>query len=301
MSPDHLTDNDLELSALYALGALDAAESAALEARVRRGEPALAAEIQSMKAVAALLGRTAAAEAPGALRQRLLERFRAERASVLIRAGEGEWQDGIVAGMRSKRLFLDEVAGRLTSLARMNPGASYPAHRHAGTEELYLLDGTLMVDGQVLGVGDFCCAPAGSSHLQARSDRGCTFILTASTRDELIPEPVAPSSGLVFVRASAGGWRDSTTPGVSTRLIFKDAARGTRTMLVRMTPGTRLPRHRHATAEQFYMLEGDGQVGGALLSSGDFYAAPEGSTHEGSSTEGGCTFLLIGSRLEAVS
>ena len=301
MSSDRLSDDDLDRSVLYALGALDPAGVLGLETRLGGGEPALAAEIQGMQALAALLGQAAAVEPPAELRQRLLDRLRTERAVVVTRATQGAWQAGIVAGIRTKPLLLDEAAARATSLVRIEPGARYPAHRHASTEELYVLDGALLVEGELLGPGDFCGGPAGTSHTQTRSDRGCTFLLTASTRDEILPGPGSPSPGLIVVRAHDREWRDSATPGVATQLIFEDAARRTRTMLVRMTPGARLPRHRHATAEQVYMLEGDGRIGGVVLGAGDFYTAPEGTVHDAGWSADGCTFLLIASRLEAIA
>jgi quercetin dioxygenase-like cupin family protein len=67
---------------------------------------------------------------------------------------------------------------------------------------------------------------------------------------------------------------------------------------VKHLAGARLPRHRHLTAEQVYMLEGDGHVAGHMLGPGDYYQMPAGSVHEVSYTEGGCIFLLIASRVE---
>lgn len=100
------------------------------------------------------------------------------------------------------------------------------------------------------------------------------------------------------VRASEGAWRDGPTDGVAMKPIFSDPARQAYTSLVRMRPGTRLPRHRHLTTEQVYMIEGDGHVTGHVLGPGDYYQMPAGSVHEVSYTEGGCTFLLIASRVE---
>jgi len=301
MTPDRLSDADLDQSILYALGALEPADLATLERRLGRGEPALAAEVQRMQTVAALLGQAAVVTPPAALRRRLLDRLRTERVVVVIRAAQGEWRAGIVPGMRTKSLFLDEPGARATSLVRMDPGARYPAHRHAGTEELYVLEGTLIVEGHLLGAGDFCAAPEGTSHAPTWTDRGCTFLLTGSTDDAIVPELASPSGGLIFVRAQDHDWRESATPGVATRLIFKDVVRGTRTMLVRMAAGARLPQHHHASAEHIYMLEGDGRVGGVMLGAGDFYGAPEGTAHDTTWSAGGCTFLLMASRLEAVA
>jgi len=44
---------------------------------------------------------------------------------------------------------------RVSMLVRLAPGAAYPPHRHAGIEELYLLDGELMIDDKTLHPGDY--------------------------------------------------------------------------------------------------------------------------------------------------
>jgi quercetin dioxygenase-like cupin family protein len=102
---------------------------------------------------------------------------------------------------------------------------------------------------------------------------------------------------LVFVRALEGVWRDGLTDGIAIKPIFSDPARRAYTSLMRMRPGDRLPRHRHLTTEQVYKIEGDGHV----LGPGDYYQMAAGSVHEVSYTEGGCTFLLIASRVELLN
>jgi quercetin dioxygenase-like cupin family protein len=49
------------------------------------------------------------------------------------------------------------------------------------------------------------------------------------------------------------------------------------------------------------MLEGGGHVAGHGLGPGDYYHMPAGSVHEVSYTEGGCSFLLIASRVEILA
>ena len=194
----------------------------------------------------------------------------------------------------------EQVTERFTALVRMDGGIRYPPHRHTDTEELYLLEGDLTVEGQVLREGDYCAAIAGTIHGGTYSQDGCTFILIASAPERL-PEAsdVAGSQAdLLVVRASEGAWRDGPTDGVAMKPIFSDPACQAYTSLVRMRPGARLPRHRHLTTEQVYMIEGDGDVAGHVLGPWDYYQMPAGSVHEVSYTEGGCAFLLIASRVE---
>lgn len=95
-----------------------------------------------------------------------------------------------------------------------------------------------------------------------------------------------------------GRWQKGPAPGIETRPIFADGVRGTVTALVRMASGSTLPRHHHATPEQFYVLGGAADLDGQRLAVGDYYRAPGNSSHGASRSEGGCTFLLISSRVE---
>jgi anti-sigma factor ChrR (cupin superfamily) len=62
------------------------------------------------------------------------------------------------------------------SLYRMKAGCVYPGHRHDGLEELYLLSGTLLVEGLQLNAGDYCRAELGSSHAPIVALTDCEFL-----------------------------------------------------------------------------------------------------------------------------
>ena len=65
------------------------------------------------------------------------------------------------------------------------PGASYPAHTHAGIEELHLLDGELWIDEHKLVPGDYNYGAPGAGDDRVWSRTGCTCLLVTSTRDAL--------------------------------------------------------------------------------------------------------------------
>ncbi len=70
------------------------------------------------------------------------------------RWAEPEWQQ-VAAGIECKLLATDAERHRVSLLVRLAPGASYPAHTHAGVEELHLLDGELWIDARKLVPGDY--------------------------------------------------------------------------------------------------------------------------------------------------
>jgi anti-sigma factor ChrR (cupin superfamily) len=66
-------------------------------------------------------------------------------------------------------------------------------------------------------------------------------------------------------------------------------------MLVRMPAGASYPRHRHAGAEQCYVLEGDLRFGGRVFRAGDYQCADADSIHDVQYTEAGCLLLIVSS------
>ena len=79
--------------------------------------------------------------------------------------------------------------------------------------------------------------------------------------------------------------------------LSMDAERELVTMLVRMRPGASYPRHRHAKAEECYVVEGDLHVGDLTILAGDFQRAEADSIHVPQYTVGGC-LLFVTSSLE---
>lgn len=82
-------------------------------------------------------------------------------------------------------LAADSERHRISMLVRLEPGAEYPPHAHAGVEELHLLYGELWVDDRKFSPGDYRRAEAGTSDRRVWSATGCTCVLITSTRDAL--------------------------------------------------------------------------------------------------------------------
>ncbi len=145
--------------------------------------------------------------------------------------------------------------------------------------------------------------PAGTSLSNPVSPSGCQFILLLPDRSAMGTEGegCASSSTLVIVRAAEGTWLPGPAEGVTMKPLFNDPQRGTATYLVRADPGSRLPRHRHVTADQTYLLEGDGRMGTLVIEAGDFYRAESGTVHEVSWTNGGCLCITLASISEAIA
>ncbi|HMG33021.1 MAG TPA: cupin domain-containing protein [Blastocatellia bacterium] len=118
-------------------------------------------------------------------------------------------------------------------------------------------------------------------------------------------EPPASLKGELKMRVSGsrfysvfrneGEWHEVMC-GVRVKQLHLDLSSGISTSLVRMMPGTSLPRHGHATGEQVLVLEGDCNINEQKLGPGDFHYAEAGSVHDSTYTVTGTMFLLIASQ-----
>jgi anti-sigma factor ChrR (cupin superfamily) len=90
-------------------------------------------------------------------------------------------------GITAKQLYVDPETGYVTMLIRMEPGASYPPHRHGGAEQCFVLEGDIHVGaGEILYAGDFQCMRTESRHEVQWTERGCLLLLISSPDDELL-------------------------------------------------------------------------------------------------------------------
>ena len=97
---------------------------------------------------------------------------------------EPEWEQ-VAPGIECKLLATDTERHRVSMLVRLAPGASYPAHTHAGVEELHLLAGELWIDERKLFPGDYNYGAPGAGDERVWSETGCTCVLITSTKDTL--------------------------------------------------------------------------------------------------------------------
>lgn len=179
-----------EATCAYALEALPASQSASAEAHIAAC-PECRRELESLRP---LIGSFAAwptdvLRPASSLSQRLALRIAEETGRQPMpppAAGwsEPEWEQ-VAPGIECKLLATDTERSRVSMLVRLAPGASYPAHTHAGTEELHLLDGELWIDGRKLVPGDYNYGAPGGGDESVWSETGCTCVLMTSTKDML--------------------------------------------------------------------------------------------------------------------
>jgi|SRR6476469_2117286 len=102
-----------------------------------------------------------------------------------VRAGDVRWRNHPVPGVTMARLSVDKAKREIVCLLRAEPGVTYPPHRHAAVEEIFMLEGDLEVDGEVYGRGDYIRSSPGSIHSPYTST-GCMFFIRTSIDDEML-------------------------------------------------------------------------------------------------------------------
>lgn len=180
----------MERVALYAVRALSRAETADIEAHLSTC-PDCRREMSTLRPVIDTFASwpVDVLRPPEALWERVVHRIADEAGAkpMLARkepSTDPPWES-VAPGIACKVLATDSERHRISMLVRLEPGAEYPPHAHAGVEELHLLYGELWVDDRKLSPGDYRRAEAGTSDRRVWSATGCTCVLITSTRDAL--------------------------------------------------------------------------------------------------------------------
>jgi quercetin dioxygenase-like cupin family protein len=179
-----------ELVFLYALQALPASESAAVEIHISTCADCQ----QEMETLRPMVDSfvswpTDVLRPSASLWDRLSRRIAAEAGQEPMRPAPERWVEPrweeVAPGISIKLLATDTETDRVSMLVRLAPGTAYPPHRHSGVEELYLLHGELIIDDKKLYPGDYNRGEPGAHDQLVCSETGCTCVLITSIRDVL--------------------------------------------------------------------------------------------------------------------
>ena len=179
-----------EVTCAYAVQALTASEVAAAEAHIASC-PDCQRELTSLRSVIDrfVAWPTDVLRPTTSLQARLAHRIAEETGKPPVLPSARQWSEPdweqVAPGIACKLLATDAERQRVSMLVRLAPGASYPAHTHAGVEELHLLDGELWIDERKLFPGDYNYGAPGESDERVWSETGCTCVLVTSTKDTL--------------------------------------------------------------------------------------------------------------------
>jgi anti-sigma factor ChrR (cupin superfamily) len=186
-----------ELAPLYALDLLDPDERIWVETQVLAC-PDLAEELASYQAAVGVIPYSAPTMPMAAdLKDRLFDRLGLDPVEAVpdipldlppdlkmftIRAADLDWQPRRIEGVHAVLLFRDEVSRTHHFLVKAAPGVVYPLHQHEGIEEIYMLEGELIIDDRVYLAGDYIRSYPNSIHAPSTTT-GCMFLIRACIDD----------------------------------------------------------------------------------------------------------------------
>ena len=283
------------------LGLLQPSESDRLQEHLRGGCVECEAEVSSFAEVAGALGMSSNAVAPPRrLRAQLLRVVKEHSANReaemhawrIVRTADLPWLPTGRDGIWEKSLLHDLVQHRSARLIKMSPGAEIPSHRHHGTEESLVLEGTGELGDFAFGPGDYHRARSGSLHPSYTSKEGCVFLLFSGTEYEFRSEGLEQSSSehFITVRSRVGMWQPKR-PGLDVQTLFLDSeSGGEATILQRLAAGSSLTASQFSVSEAF-ILEGKARLGSMELSVGDYLQKIQTSQKSELHSEHGCTIL----------
>ena len=191
MRHERLTDEIREQAILHALGILEPKQARAFQEHLQEGCAVCESELRAFEETASQLPMALRETRPRpAVREKLLARIKPKPDLPaflhVVRSAEGAWEPTGVEGVSLKQLYVDPAREEITMLVRMAPGASYPAHRHAGIEHCLVLEGDLRAGDLVLRAGDYQCNAAESLHQVTSTEQGCLLLVIASQHNELL-------------------------------------------------------------------------------------------------------------------
>jgi len=102
--------------------------------------------------------------------------------SQIVTLSELPWIDAR-PGVRQKRIWEDKATERRALLARFEPGATLPPHRHVGDELIYLVEGANADEAGVVATGNFNYRPNGCVHT-VTTQHGATVLAVVWGRTE---------------------------------------------------------------------------------------------------------------------
>jgi anti-sigma factor ChrR (cupin superfamily) len=181
------------LAALQALDTMDESERRVLAEKLQ-ASPELQSELAAFETAISAIAYTAPAVpvAPD-LKNRLFQRIAElpivasptenNPPSLIVRSRDVKWRPYSVPGISIGKLYLDKKKREITCLMRLEPGVTFPLHRHADSEEVFVLEGDLTVEGEVCYQGDYIRSVPGSIHSPV-TEGGCLLLIKSSTNNE---------------------------------------------------------------------------------------------------------------------
>ncbi|HOY12311.1 MAG TPA: cupin domain-containing protein [Saprospiraceae bacterium] len=108
----------------------------------------------------------------------------------IVKTEKAEWtpllEQGVdTTGISIKVLRRDETGRPPSFLLKFEKGAKYPYHNHPDGEELFVLEGSCIIEGAQLNQGDYLYTPPNFKH-SVRTETGCILYFIVPAEVEIL-------------------------------------------------------------------------------------------------------------------
>ncbi len=104
--------------------------------------------------------------------------------SEIFTLSELKWVEAL-PGVRQKRIWEDKTTERRAMLARFEPGATLPLHRHVGDELIFIIEGANADEAGVVATGNMSYRPNGCTHT-VTTKNGATALAVVWGHTEMV-------------------------------------------------------------------------------------------------------------------
>jgi quercetin dioxygenase-like cupin family protein len=102
-----------------------------------------------------------------------------------------EWKPLSEPGIETSGIFVKvlrydaKLKRSPTIMLKFEPGARYPYHNHPGGEELFVLQGSCILEGVTLNAADYLYTPPGCKH-SVTTETGCILLFVVPEEVEIL-------------------------------------------------------------------------------------------------------------------
>jgi hypothetical protein len=272
----------LERLAPLALGLPDADSDGRLAAHLAEGCNVCTAELRELRETAILLALGGDPLNPiSELQARILDRVTG-RGFEFVTSSQGTWQR--MGNSEIKELY--EGARGSTALISLPTGSWLADAYQPGHLGYVVMRGEIDGEGLRLNAGDFVPS-AGKTPGRKMAIVMDTVILAIAG-----PPQAEPLDSPRAVRSGKAAW-NAMEPGTLALPLAGSQAEGIEISLLRLEAGATIARHRHDWIEELCLISGDCRCQGIELGPEDYHRAASGTTHEETTSVGGCTMAYI--------
>jgi hypothetical protein len=180
-------ENICELTALYAFDVLDESDCRVVEEAMLEF-PELEMELAEFRhAVGAIAYSVPDVPMAGDLKERLFQRIHNDTSNIealKAQANDVTWEPSLIPGVMLGTLNLDEEKREISCFVRSVGNVRFPKHQHADREEIVVLEGDLVIDGELYTSGDRIYSEPDTIH-QPETQQGCLLFLKTSIDDSI--------------------------------------------------------------------------------------------------------------------